>query len=102
MELHVNGRINQTGIWKEGVNFMNELEIPLVLLLLSIQTGPLVSISLYLSYLSHLSHLPRSSSDSRQEPPVVFSAGHKDDERGEGMWPPDLIKTLPSCYDKHN
>ena len=46
MELHVNGRINPTGIWKEGVNFMNELEIPLVLLLLSIQTGPVVSISL--------------------------------------------------------
>ena len=48
MELYVNGRINQTGIWEEGVNFMNELEIPLVLLLLSIQTGPVVPISLSL------------------------------------------------------
>ena len=39
---------------------------------------------------------------SRQEPPVVFSSRHKDDERADGMLPLDLIKTLPSCYDKHN
>ena len=35
-------------------------------------------------------------------PHLVFSPRHKDDERAGGMLPPDLIKTLPSCYDKHN
>ena len=30
MELDVTGRINQTGIWEEGVNFMTELEFPLL------------------------------------------------------------------------
>ena len=59
---------------------------------------PGVEVEVSLSSCISISHAPLHC----LSPPVVFSPCHKDDERAGGMLPPDLIKTLPSCYDKHN